>query len=290
MNRRIAVAAHCHTGGITAALSGMLPDDTVVPCWAVSDQTALRREVQGADLWVTSLRGEARVTVEREFPDVGVISVPDIWFPGFHPDIIHVPHPDGGMLQSPAGDYNSAIVLWGWKHGLTMEQILARFSAETVVALMYPWRWSSAVDHLRSRFEDSDLDFARYFLPLRRGGTFMLSDNHPRVDGLVQIARQVGVLLGATRDLVAFPWESVLPDALLATGPVWPVYPAVAEVLGLRGGYVWRQANGTMLTLEGFVAASLAAYDAIDPLDVKVPAFDHPRWDAVLPPEPSRSP
>ena len=114
----------------------------------------------------------------------------------------------------------------------------------------------------------------------------MLGDNHPRIDALVQIARQVGRQLGASPELIQFPWKGVIPDALLATGPVWPVYPVVAEVLGIRGGFVWRLADGTMLPLDRFVAASLAGYDALDPEEVKVPAFDHPWWDDVLPREP----
>jgi hypothetical protein len=215
-----------------------------------------------------------------------VVSVPNLWFHAFHPDVIHVPHPEGGMLKSPAGDYNSAIVLWGWKHGLGAEQILARFSRSTLIALGYPWRWDAAVAQLRAAFAASDLDFAQFFLPLRRGRAFMLSDNHPRIDALVEIARQVAATLGAAPELVQFPWEGVLPDALLATGPVWPVYPVVAEVLGLRGGFVWRRANGTMLDLVGFVDESLNEYDALDPDEVKVPAFDHPWWDEVLPHEP----
>ena len=50
MSRQIAVAAELQTGGITAALRAMLPEDSVDPCWAVGDLDRLREEVDGADV------------------------------------------------------------------------------------------------------------------------------------------------------------------------------------------------------------------------------------------------
>ena len=227
----------------------------------------------------------------REFPGLQVIAIPNLYFPAFHPDVIHVPHPQGGTVRSPAGDYNSAIVVWGWKHGLTEEQILARFSRDTLIALGYPWRWNAAVARLRMLFEASDLDFAEFFLPLRRGHAFMLGDNHPRIDALVQIARQVGdaarrvagarpVPLGRRHTRRA-AWP---PDRCGRCIPSWP-RSSGSEVASCGA---WPTAPCSRWI--DFVAASLAGYDALDPEEVKVPAFDHPWWDDVLPREPVSCP
>src|SRR4051812_16456521 len=98
MSRRIAVAANCQTGGITAALRAMLPDDTVNPCWAVGDLELLRDEVEGADIWVSALTEAATAAMVRVFPELRVIAIPNLFFSAFHPDVIHVAHPHGGPL------------------------------------------------------------------------------------------------------------------------------------------------------------------------------------------------
>jgi hypothetical protein len=216
------------------------------------------------------------------------VTVPVVWFPGFHPDVLHVAHPAGGELESAVGPYNSAIVVWGWLHGLDADQILARFRPEVFTALGYTGWFAGHVDKLRGSFDGTDVDFGGWYLPLARRGPFMLTDNHPRLDALVQMARPVALRLGADPQLVASQWEQVLVDGLQATSVVWPVYPGVADSLGLPGAYVWRRVDGELVGLDRFVRESLAGYAAIDPAAVEVVRFDHDvRYDAVLGVEPA---
>jgi hypothetical protein len=286
----VVVSSNCATGGVGAALSGMLPGDTVVPVPWLGEMTPVLDEVLAvADVWVTSTPGPSIDAIVRESGrrSLRVIKIPNLVFEAFHPDLTYIPDPAGGWVKSPADDYNSAIVFWGWKHGLDVEQILARFSAQTCLALGYGDRWGQAVQGMRAHFELSDLSFEPFFLRMRRRSPFMLGVNHPRIDALIELARQVSAILEAPEDLRRFPWESVLPDALLAAGPVWPVYPAVAAALSLPGGFVWRCPGGRLLDLEQFVVQSLAGYASYDPNELKLPLFDHPVFDDVLSVEPA---
>jgi hypothetical protein len=110
----------------------------------------------------------------------------------------------------------------------------------------------------------------------------MLTINHVRLAGLVSLARQAATMLGAPRERVDFPWETTLADRPLANGPYWPVYPAIAESLGTRGGFYWRAPGGDYMSLDEFVAASLAMYAAYERKTVVAPALDDPRFDEVL--------
>jgi hypothetical protein len=286
----VIVSSNCATGGVGAALAAMLPGDTVVPVpWMGEMTPVLDEALTHADIWVTSTPGPSIDAILRESGrrSPRVIRIPNLVFEAFHPDLTYIPDPAGGWVKSPADDYNSAIVFWGWKHGLDAEQILARFSPQTCLALGYGERWGQAVQGMRAHFELSDLSFEPFFLRMRRRSPFMLGVNHPRIDALIELARQVSAILEAPEDLRRFPWESVLPDALLAAGPVWPVYPAVAAALSLPGGFVWRCPGGRLLDLEQFVVESLAGYASYDPDELKLPLFDHPVFDDVLSVEPT---
>ena len=291
MGRRIVVMSNCQTGGLYAALGGMLPDDEVLPiAWLGTEPEGLRDLLTVADAWVSSLHRAQSQELLGEIgrPDLPLYTVPVVWFPAFHPDVVHVVDPRGGELESAVGPYNSAIVVWGWKHGLDAEQILARFDLAVFRDLGYSGWFAGHVDRLRTSFDDTDVDFAEWYLPLARRGTFMLTDNHPRVDALVQMARPVARRLGADPVLVASDWEQVIVDGLQSTSVVWPLYPGVADSLGLAGAYVWRRVDGELVGLERFVGESLDRYAALAPDTVEVLRFEHdPRYDDVLSREPA---
>jgi hypothetical protein len=299
VGRRIVVTGMCQTFGLVAALRAMLPDDTVVAStwqgvdWqgdVPTDETPLLRvELEGTHTWVT-VAPKASRAVLGERSRTELVTIPLVHFGAFHPDLVYGNLPSGGVVQSAVGDYNSAIVVWGWKHGLDCDQILVRFNRQTMIALGYTRQWAAAVDALRVDVNRTDIDFASLFLPLRRGDPFMLASNHPRIEVLIGIARQIASRLGSSDERLSFPWSQVLPDWLLANAQVWPIYPAVAEALGVRGGFVWRHSNGRLLSLAEFVSESLDAYRSVDPADVKVPVLDDPRFGVALSAKPGSPP
>jgi hypothetical protein len=286
VKRKIVVSSNCQTGGLAVALAAMLPFDQVVPCPCVgadASEQVLGNQLQDADAWVTAAEHDSPVDALLPQRDVEVVRVPRIFFRAFQPDVIFISGPDGEWLESPVARTHSAIVVWGWRHGLDARQIVALFNPPVFDGLGYTAEWHPEVERLRAAVEPTDVDFPSFFLPLRRRVPFMFSVNHPRLEVMVQIARQAARTLGADNDRVAYPWESVLPDALLASGPVWPVYPAIAATLGGRGGFVWRRWNDArILGLDDFVEASLGRYARYSPDDVIAPPLDDPRFDQVL--------
>jgi hypothetical protein len=282
--RKIVVSSNCQTGGLVSALTAMLPDDSFTPVACAGEQSspeALRGAVSDCDVWVTALDATAARDV-LDGRDPVVVHIPMIFFRAFHPDIIWVGTPDGGWVQSPAGRMHSAIVVWGWQHGLRPDEIIECFRPEVFDGLGYTTEWDTERERLRGRTQQTSVAFDDFFLAIRRDLPFMYTVNHPRLRVLVELARPVARLLGAVEANVAFPWEDVLPDALYESGPIWPVYPAIAEALGVRGGLVWRGWFSGLLRLEDFVAQSLELLGAIDPASAVVPVLEDPRFDQVL--------
>jgi hypothetical protein len=284
MGRTIVVSSNCQTGGVAAALAALLPHDHVdaVPCDGPQvDRQHLEACVRAADVWVTSASPDVQeMVLGGGRPEV--VRMPRVVFDAFHPDAVRVVGPDGKGVPSPVSRMHSAIVVWGWGRGLDADDVVALFTPATMDALGYTSCWDRAVEQLRATVDATDIDFAPFFLPLLSGPPFMLTVNHPRLSVLVQLAQQVAVILGADDDRAEYPWEEILPDALLTGGPIWPLYPAVAAALGRRGGFVWRRFGGGVLGLEQFVAESLEHLGRLRRDDVAAPVLDDPRFDAAL--------
>lgn len=287
MGRRIVVVSNCQLGAVATALAAMLPDDEVVPRpWTGTLPEGLEADLAEADAWVSCLpRAESEAVIAGLDAPLPLITIPLLSFFGYHPDCLHLTHPDGGEVQSAVGPYCSSIVTWGWAHGMGVDDVVARFTPAVMEGLGHTTAWAGAMGRMRTIVGRSDLDLARLHLPLVRGGCFMLTDNHPRVRALVQVARLVAEQLGADPDRVAVPWEDVIPDGLLATAAVWPVYPPVAESLGLVGSYVWRTPDGELIGLREFVGRTLELLAPIDPAQVDLgPVATDPRFERTLGP------
>ena len=96
----------------------------------------------------------------------------------------------------------------------------------------------------------------------------MHTSNHPVLGVLADLAREIVRRTGLTAD-VPVP-EAYLADPMIHLA-VWPVYPEVAERLGLRGSYAFKPAQPpertipALLDVEEFVARSFEAYAQMTP-------------------------
>jgi len=282
--RNILIMGNCQTGGLWSSLAAMLPGDRIdATMWLGVEPPDLAEKLDGVDVLVTTAEREvAQELVTRHGSHAEVVVVPSLLFFGLHPDLAQFPLTTGDELIGVAGPYHSKIVVWGYLHGHDVERIVADFTTERFAALGYLDCWSTYVRWMRGLFEPTDVDFATWYLAVVRRGAFMLTNNHPRLDAIVELARAVARRLGADERLVAYDWTQVLPDGLLATAPVWPVYPGVAESLDLPGAFVWRLDDGNLLDLERFVDLSLTAYRAVDPDTIVRSPLDVDRFARVL--------
>lgn len=264
---RIVVSGNCQTAGLAAALLRMTPAGEVhaLPMGAQSVDVLrerLRELAPRTDLWFVSANNAvAREVVDELGPGrLQVVPVPIVDFAGFHPDLCYARNRRDGRLT--AGHYNSAIVAWAHGQGLSVEDTVALFRREVFEALGYFDAWDQGVQWLRSAFARAQMEsrFARFFLGVKREGCFMHSTNHPKIGVLVRLARLVSEQAGLP--LVRDVHAGELNDGLNAV--VWPVYPELADELGLEGGgYRWKfLSRGRFVdSLPEYVEQAFAAYE-----------------------------
>lgn len=285
MGRRILVTSNCQTGGLFTTLSAMLPGDSLNQiAWLGAEPAGLRELLSDTDIWVCSVpRDQAQAMLHAVGSRAELMIIPAVWFTGFHPDLTPIPLRSGGELGGAVGPYHSKIVLWAWSHGMDVSQTIAQFRPETFSGLGYLDSWQPAVDTLRSIFAATDFDIADWLLPLSRRGVFMLTNNHPRIDAIIHTARLVAARLSAVPELLRYEWELVVPDGLLATSVVWPIYPGISDVLDLPGAYMWRLGSGELIGLEQFVTRSFQSYESLDLTTVDTAHIDlDPRFSDTL--------
>lgn len=283
--RKILVLANCQTGGLTACLDLFLPRDTVTGLhWFYSSEgkAAAAAAAADADVVVTSAPEDlrAQMTAEHGFDQSKCLIIPSIHFTGFHPDLT-IAYAGQSLVNVLAGaPYQSAIGVWCWKRGMSPGDARRLFTPQTMTALGYDRYWTQAVAEARAHFAATTIPFADYFLPLQASGRlFMHTLNHPHIEVIAQLARGVGRILGASEADLLQPAENIVPDAL-SHGAVWPVYPGIAEALGLPPSWMWKF-DTTLYGLEDYLEAQFRALDAVDGPVTCAPA-DNPRFGATL--------
>jgi hypothetical protein len=263
----------CQIEGITKCLRALHPDG-VVEGYALWN---LQRDFENEDRLFSYLRtfdfivlqdfGEEAFgilsgnLIREIFPKA--ITLPGFLFSAFHPDIVYTPNaaplPDGHRhVQSAIGDYQSALVVYGYLQGLSTEKTISLFHRDVYESLGYTRMWVESETYLLTQFRQLSWPIDEYYIRWVRSGIFMYSINHPKLYVLADIARMI-----LRRYEIAFVDDTVedrLIDPLM-TGPIWPVYPAIAEQFGLRGSMNFKKveldSNASLfLDLPCFVAQS----------------------------------
>ena len=274
------------TGGLTSALSLLLPSAQFVPIPYVGvDEVVLREQLSASDKWLVSGPEEIQTAAMDHISNSRLqrIPFPDLHFNAFHPDQVYAWMRDGSLVEGATGPYNSAIALWAWQHGLNAQQTISLFTPEIFGALGYHDRWQVSVDRLRHDFMPyPHLDYRDFIIPLQRAGAFMHTVNHPQVAAIAQMARLLAKQIDSTVDTENIPIENMLVDGLFMASFSWSVYPSVANALGLKGAFMWKLEDHSVIGLEEFVQRSFAKYEAQQPRDVDCHELLWPIYDEVL--------
>jgi hypothetical protein len=264
---RIVVSSNCQAAGLAAALLRMTHAREVhaLPMGAQTAEVLeqkLRELAPRTDLWLVSANNTVARRVAEDLGGAGlrVVRVPVIEFTGFHPDICYARNRANRRLT--LGHYNSAIVVWAYGNGLGVDDTLDLFRREVFAALGYFGAWNDGVEWLRGAFGSAGLEarFAEFFLSVKRQGCFMYSTNHPKIGALACLARLMAEASGLPLARSLLPGE--LNDGL--NGVVWPLYPDLADELGLEGGsYQWKfLASGTFVdSLAAYVEQMFSSYE-----------------------------
>ena len=217
-------------------------------------------------------------SLNKQFPSAKLRFLPSITFPAYHPDCEYIYKNYGTdsttTFATPVcGHYQSAITFWSWKQGLSKQDTRRLFRYDVYNHLGYFSLFESAKKRLLQTGRDSLFPLERFLQEWIKCGSFMHSINHPKLFVLAQIAREFLLREG----FEPLPHvENYMHDAFLNHG-CWPVYPEVAEQLGISGdSYHFKKAGPElhMVSLEEFIDSSFEAYSKHDRNSLVCPRHD----------------
>jgi hypothetical protein len=248
-----------------------------------SGRDTLRKSLQESDLWITAVVGDQREQFLSEAPNVEAITVPTIYFPAFHPDLVKIFAKEGqAILGAGTIPYSSAIVYRSYVNGISADRCSRLFRSEIFESLGYFDQWSAHFSSLRKAVEGADLNFERFVTPLLRSGVFMHSSDHPKITALIEIARQIAERIGTSKTTLDVSMYDLVPDGL-ASSAIWPTYPGIAELYGAVGHFIWRLKGDLYARSPSqFVDLSYAAYDTQDLSGSTTRTINVAKFDAVL--------
>ena len=224
--------------------------------------------------YAEKLPGYARVLIHPDLAKtdgdaltgaVGLDRIPAIQFAAYHPDIAYV-GAKGARVVGPMHEYHSMLVLAAHDLGLDVRRTVSLFRGEVYERCGYLGMWTSERDAVIADFAGCGLDISQMIRRWGRAVPFMYSVNHPRIHCIFDIAK-----LFLEQNGIEMHAGDVLPHDNLVSGPVWPVYPEIAEIHGIRGSLAFKlPSKYRQIDLEEFVTLSLAAYAAHEPGAIRV--------------------
>lgn len=190
--------------------------------------------------------------------------VPTINFDGYHPDICYLLQA-GKSLKGPLGDYHSLIAYAAFRSGFDEAGTIQLFNERMYASLGYFDRWDQARTRMLEVFRSHGLDIANRYVHWSRNGPFMYSFNHVRIHCLRDIALTILERAGIDAQLVDF-----LPHDNLANGPVYPIYPEIAERVGAQGNYLFKPGGRYQcIGLQEFITASFELYRSAGDVEIR---------------------
>jgi len=181
--------------------------------------------------------------------------LPTLYFSGYHPDTCYIDAGDR-PLRGPAGEYHSLVAYSSFLAGHSEDQAVARFNEQTFSRLHYFLQWDASWKRMIATFSRNGLDLAPLRTKWSRGGPFMYTVNHPRIECLRDLGRLV-----LEREGHKARYLDSLPADNLANGAVLPVFPPIATRLGSSGSRMYkRPGQYRYLSLEQYVAESFDRY------------------------------
>lgn len=189
-----------------------------------------------------------------------IILIPNIVFSGFHPDITYVgTTKDNNAIHGPMSSYQSAICLFCYKYGLSIDECIGYFNSYAFNKFGYYDAYQIAREILFEECRAINFDIEKYFYQWENKSPFMYSMNHPKLfviqDVVIDIFERLSINL--VRDVSSQNIEDPLQKM-----PIWPVYPEIANYLNISsvGSYQFFNPFGEF-NLRSFIELSYQLYD-----------------------------
>lgn len=186
-------------------------------------------------------------------------------FPAFHPDCVYIGIKQALPKSSPVGDYSSSIAVYSFLHGLSVEETLQMYNHDVYQELGFFDIWAPSRKSLLENSKQLGLDLTDAFENWKKRGLFMHVINHPFTFVMLDITKMLLSSAGLT--VPSYNPEKFLADRG-ANDIVWPVYPEIAEKLGLKGEMLFKMSDRLappderpkILELEEFIHGSFERY------------------------------
>lgn len=284
--KRFFIIGNCQTEVIANLIETMVPSSTAA-AWLltpkhlqeIDNPNALKYHFAEADLVFIQLPpGDPildKINSLYEAYNSKIRLIPNINYTLYHPDMIYV-QSDAGTIKGPMGEYHSALAFFAWKQGLSLRETKSLFNREIFAHVGY---FEHAMPSAKMLIETG----AAVSLPLdalleRWGklGCFMHTMNHPKLSVLADVTRAALIREGITY----IPGIDQYVDDPLALHPCWPVYPEIAETLGIEGSYYFKRSTNRsldklqMIDLEDFIIGSFETYDKYEKNELRSSALE----------------
>lgn len=270
MEQVVIVTSNCQSHGISSSLSLMLPNFKLIPIWSLSGLSFIADEINTTVsqdfIWVTILNeDEQKFVLENlKITPSKIIRIPEIFFDAFHPDMTYVQLKNGKLLESALGQYHSKIVIWCFLNNLSVSKTLQFFTQHNYYQLGYLGLHEYSMLKLKESIAICGLEISPFIDVIHHSESFMHTFNHPKISILSAMAKSICLKLEISPVFDHFEVSQILRDALFEAGPIFPIYPEIANFFGLHGNYMFRKQNGEILNLVDFTEKSFSLYAKVN--------------------------
>ncbi|NSY19766.1 GSCFA domain-containing protein [Neorhizobium sp. AL 9.2.2] len=280
----IAIIGHCQASSLAQLLGVIARRDDIRAISAkdlsgqAAEDTAKTLERDEQIIVLSTWRKAVEALINPRF-HARITVAPTVYFTGYHPDFVYA---KGGAV-SPLGNPLSALALYGFREGFSVEETVSLFRDEVFEHLGYYDHWAASVAALQQEGRKTGISLDAMLTQWMALGCFVYTPNHPVLPVMIDIAvamaekMSLDIYLRRPHRLVADPFVS---------GPVFPVFPEVARRHGIDGDYLFRVPIRNMdlspwkatFDLPAFVARFYKQNETVDRSAIECKRFDDVRY------------
>lgn len=288
---RIAVVGNCQSYGVAYAMKLLDPLATVDHYSAIGRSRAdiglFARTIETYDYVFSHefppghVRNGDSEELRRRVPKT--ILFPPVTFSAFHPDLVYLLDEtrNYAALFGPLGPYHSALAVFAYRKGLTLEEANALYNGNVFEVVGYFDVWNDAAkEFLDNANQKYGMDLSTELLNWSRRGVFMYSTVHPKSFVLHDIARQLFAKAGLKGREIDYEYYAIHD---LARSEIFPIYPAIADRFGVPGGYLFKMQNhhlsagtGDFLNLPQYLSACYKIFQGCENTQMSHPRIE--KW------------
>ncbi|HXY57730.1 MAG TPA: WcbI family polysaccharide biosynthesis putative acetyltransferase [Methylocystis sp.] len=290
---RIAVVGNCQSYSTAYAMKLMLPAARVdhfpiisgarLSIRVLAETLATYDFIFAHDFPSGFIPGGGLAELRQRLPRIAFL--PQIAFSAFHPDCIYVgENAAAPQVFSPLGAYHSALAVFAFRAGLSIEEANALFNDNVFAALGYYNFWNDACRELIAINKESfDFDLSAELSSWGRRGVFMYTINHPKPFVMIDVAKALLSRAGLQIQDIDTDYY-MIDDFIDLNQPIFPIYPPIGAHYGVKGSYTFRLTSRHLvrnlsdyLTLPQFIFSCYKKYKECVPA-----VLGNPRVDAWL--------